>query len=600
MKQRFWTILFGLCLLTGALTQVGRLVAQSEDVAPIERVQITGSDVSSVPTIHLQVYGRDAQGAALSFADTDVTIQANGVPAGPITYGGEQRVGTFTLFLIDIPAGVSAQLPALQNAIQAYASPEVMMEQVDAVAVYQVGASEAVHLLEPTQFHNAVRNLFANALQPETGLTALFDSTVNVLEQALSLRPNPDMVTSIVLMTDGTDSVSESGAGELVRLAREQGIAIHTIWLQNENLSENAGLFGQNYLTELAADTGGMAAQLDNTAALSRIWQRIGSFRDQARISYTATGLVPGDTAVTLALANQPEIQAETAVSIPDNLPSVVIDLPAESRTLSLPNLDDPVALRLNTTLSWLDGQERTIEAAQVFVNGAPVEVDAEAISQIDFETDQLVYGNNSVAVAVLDDQGITARSPEIVLTVNEGPREIPAALRGGSLGSLGRTILLITAVLGIPLIIWFLAWRMGWLSGLGGLMPRGGRRLRTSSPQVVITDENDSYTVSTQPIAYLEVLESQSQVPPNFPLQSMTVKIGRSPAQADIAFEQDVTVSRLHATLMLEGAQYRIFDQKSTSGSWVNERQVPEYGVQLRDGDEIHLGAVHLRFRQM
>jgi len=76
-------------------------------------------------------------------------------------------------------------------------------------------------------------------------------------------------------------------------------------------------------------------------------------------------------------------------------------------------------------------------------------------------------------------------------------------------------------------------------------------------------------------------------------------VRIGRSPSQAEIAFENDITVSRLHATLLLEGNHYRIFDEQSTSGTWVNEQQVPEYGIQLMDGDEVHLGAVHLRFRQ-
>jgi hypothetical protein len=49
----------------------------------------------------------------------------------------------------------------------------------------------------------------------------------------------------------------------------------------------------------------------------------------------------------------------------------------------------------------------------------------------------------------------------------------------------------------------------------------------------------------------------------------------------------------------MLEGNHYRIFDEGSTSGTWVNEKAVPEYGVQLVDGDEVHLGAVLLRFRQ-
>ena len=87
--------------------------------------------------------------------------------------------------------------------------------------------------------------------------------------------------------------------------------------------------------------------------------------------------------------------------------------------------------------------------------------------------------------------------------------------------------------------------------------------------------------------------------MPDYLALTASLVKLGRSPAQADIAFENDITVSRLHASLHLEGTHFRIFDERSTSSTWVNEQQVPEYGIQLMDGDEIHLGAVHLRYRE-
>ena len=81
--------------------------------------------------------------------------------------------------------------------------------------------------------------------------------------------------------------------------------------------------------------------------------------------------------------------------------------------------------------------------------------------------------------------------------------------------------------------------------------------------------------------------------------MSGTVIRIGRNPSMCEVAFEEDVTVSRYHANLMREGNGYRIFDERSTSGTWVNERQVPEYGTQLMDGDELHLGAVHLRYRQ-
>ena len=66
-----------------------------------------------------------------------------------------------------------------------------------------------------------------------------------------------------------------------------------------------------------------------------------------------------------------------------------------------------------------------------------------------------------------------------------------------------------------------------------------------------------------------------------------------------DLAFKDDITMSRIHATIVKEGSDYRIFDEQSTSGSFVNEQRVPDYGIQLIDRDEIRLGGVTLRFRQ-
>ncbi|PID86548.1 MAG: hypothetical protein CSA11_10720 [Chloroflexi bacterium] len=101
------------------------------------------------------------------------------------------------------------------------------------------------------------------------------------------------------------------------------------------------------------------------------------------------------------------------------------------------------------------------------------------------------------------------------------------------------------------------------------------------------------------EPIAYLEVLDSVTRMPDYLELKASQISLGRSPGQSDIAFENDITVSRIHATLHLEGTHFHIFDERSTSGTWVNEQQVPEYGIQLMDGDEVHLGAVHLRYRK-
>jgi pSer/pThr/pTyr-binding forkhead associated (FHA) protein len=96
----------------------------------------------------------------------------------------------------------------------------------------------------------------------------------------------------------------------------------------------------------------------------------------------------------------------------------------------------------------------------------------------------------------------------------------------------------------------------------------------------------------------YLEILESVTRMPPIVDLTAVEHRLGRSPAQSDIVFENDITVSRLHASIVLEESGYTLYDEGSTSGTWLNEQAVTQRGQSLRDGDEIRLGAAVMRFR--
>jgi hypothetical protein len=164
-------------------------------------------------------------------------------------------------------------------------------------------------------------------------------------------------------------------------------------------------------------------------------------------------------------------------------------------------------------------------------------------------------------------------------------------------------TIFVLLLVIALLVGVVFLAWRNGFRLPLR--TPRGRRQRAAAAAPVTSPEAMPAYAPppegeTFQEKAYLEVLESVTEMPPEIGLSLAEVRIGRSPAQSNIPFENDITVSRLHATLMLEGSRYRIYDAGSTSGTWVNEQSVPEYGLQLMDGDEIFLGAVHLRFRQL
>ncbi len=68
---------------------------------------------------------------------------------------------------------------------------------------------------------------------------------------------------------------------------------------------------------------------------------------------------------------------------------------------------------------------------------------------------------------------------------------------------------------------------------------------------------------------------------------------IGRSP-DCDI-FLDDVTVSRKHAVLVTEGGAFRIEDQGSLNGTFVNRKRIES--AQLENGDEVQVGKYRLTF---
>jgi pSer/pThr/pTyr-binding forkhead associated (FHA) protein len=80
------------------------------------------------------------------------------------------------------------------------------------------------------------------------------------------------------------------------------------------------------------------------------------------------------------------------------------------------------------------------------------------------------------------------------------------------------------------------------------------------------------------------------------FEVHKDCMTIGRS-RESDIALE-DEAVSRVHAIVMRdEEGTYRIRDQNSSNGTYVNSERISEYV--LEDGDEIQVGLIVLQFRQ-
>lgn len=591
MKRVVQTTGWGLLVLVVLLFVLVLPSRAQDDPSLLGELKITGANTDTFPSVQLQAYALDGQGNPIDLSTQQLFVSHGGVPADFVTYEGTRPVGTFTVFLIDAPSGVAPQIETIQNAIKEFANTN-MQDQLDTVAIYRIGPEGPVEVLAPDQFKNGVTNaLNTTPLQPEDGLTALIDSTLSMLDRLDSLKTNPAAIGSLVLISDGTDAVSTAQSTEVVARANELGIPIHTIVVDNPDLIEAGRELGRTYMGELATGSHGVAASLSDPASLAAIWSRISSFRDQALLRYTVLQPASGTFPVELSFVDNPDMRDTTEVNVSAALPSVVINLPFDSRTITVPSLEKPIDLRLSATISWLDGQTREIVDAGLIANGTRVsDIDPSKLADFTVPLSNLIYGDNTLEVVVTDDQNLTTSSGPVIVTVNEGELLVPEDLQPEGLPSWLPWALGIAAVV----VLGLLALRL--LNRNKAAAPSGGRRSRRKPAA------DAAAPVAAQPfvMAHLDVLEAQSLMPPEINLSEPEVTLGRSPTQVAVAFRDDVTVSRSHAVLRLEGSHYRLYDAGSTSGTFVNERQVPEYGVELFDGDIIAMGAVRLRYRQL
>jgi hypothetical protein len=101
---------------------------------------------------------------------------------------------------------------------------------------------------------------------------------------------------------------------------------------------------------------------------------------------------------------------------------------------------------------------------------------------------------------------------------------------------------------------------------------------------------------------ATIEVVEGDDSYTLPIELRADSTRLGRDEDLVQVAF-QNRSVSRLHARIAIErdrqgDERFVLFDEGSTSGSYVNFQPVGINGQPLEDGDIIHLGSLQLRFK--
>lgn len=116
-----------------------------------------------------------------------------------------------------------------------------------------------------------------------------------------------------------------------------------------------------------------------------------------------------------------------------------------------------------------------------------------------------------------------------------------------------------------------------------------------TQAMKPLVVDDAPAQSVESAPVqATLNVVRGP-QVGISFALTGEPITIGRSP-QCTI-FLNDMTVSRMHATIEQENGCYVIRDANSFNGVWVNNDSVEARA--LRPGDFIQIGTFCMQYEE-
>jgi len=599
-------------------------LAQSAESA----ATITAVDTSAFPDMSAYLAVNDAAGnhipglPASAFALTE-----NQSPISNLSVS-ETEVGTQGVIVLDASTAFKARdlnaVTRLDYVKQALTQNTAWMK--DGVDDMTVLAPEAVLIT-----HSSV---FSDVAQALTSYTTDYAGAANAvpfanhaLDLASDTAPRPGMWRYVVFISNGfARSGAEAAVTDLAARANAGRIPIYTVYVGPSGSENTVEAQSLRILAEL---TGGALFVLDTPESLTPLFQRLADQRTQYLLSYrsalAATGQhtlvasirLPDGTTLTSGASAFP-LRIEPPViairEVPATIERIAPQPGADPQTL------DPTTYAVPITVDFPDGHPRALAEAQLLVDGQIADTrQAAPIDTLGWPlTNYSESGPHTLQVRATDELGLTAESAVMTVTVAVVmPSGTIAPKASASVPDWAAGLGGLALVVGIVAVVWL--WRSR-RSRAATASPRAALpktqplipRPRTPNanprpaPRLALPSLHLPARRAAQPQplgkAYLEVIEpgGGGASRADIELLGEAVRLGREPSLVQIVFP-DRSVSRRHARITETApGVFQIFDEGSTSGTWVNFTQIPaETGWELKPGDVINLGRVQLRFKR-
>lgn len=587
---------------------------------------ISAPDVKDFPRVQTYLEVQDTQGNFIRGLTADqISVIEDGSPRPASLLQLEQpgvqaavAINPGPSFAIRNAKAVS-RYDLIKEALRAWALSRTG-STIDDLSLLITNGPAVSHSSEPGQL---VSTLTSETVDPRAAVPTL-DTLFKAVNLATDPTPRPGMSRAVLFVTPPPEGkLDEASLENLAAQAREQHIAIY-IWLVS-----SSGAFGTQtaqQLTQLSQATGGRAFNFTGEEILPGLEEYFAPLRYIYRLEYQS-GAAAGTHEISV------QVETGEASIVTPTLPFEIDILPPRpaivappiqiERTLkpaegpaASPAADQPQAAapadeqQIQVVFDFPDGRMRDLVYSALLVDGAVVDENSQPpFDRFTWNLEAITAsGVHRLQVQARDTFGLTGESLETPVQVSV--KQPGASALSGFQRNLPIISVLVAALAGAVLLLVLV---------IGGkLRPRplrAARQRRKADPVTqpvhisieAPTTRRASWASRIQrpgnsasnADAFLNPLPESpdDDTLPPIPITANELILG-SDAEKVTLLLNDPSVEPVHARLTRQADNsYRLADEGSIAGTWINFTPVSKEGARLENGDLIHIGRIGFRF---
>ena len=588
-----------LAVLVALLGLLGPMTASAQ--AGIGRLSITLVDEDAFPTVNVYLSVTDLDGQPMAGLERgDFTLYENDVPIPDFTL---EAVEHPMLIGIVIDSAVSFNTweggaPRVEQAKEAarwLVDPqyERLTNEDDHVAIFAFRDGQPERLID---FTYDLQGVLDQGITPVSTAgnqyTALFDILSRAIAETAARRGVRRR--ALLVFSDGVDKTSGVEIDRVIREAVDAHLLIYTVGL-------GAGLAhdqpGSSFLRRLADETGGQYT-----------WYRPGRAGEEEEMNAFLDALVAQRAGYLLSYSSNqyqgsPEVRlvVQKAGSAAEDTDTFKV--PPLPPVVSVDDLKPgQVLVGTRTIQPSISRAQRDIDRVEYYVDDELVYTARAAPWTFEWDTHEYASSYTEaqphtlrvVACDIGEQCGETSltvgtRLPVPTPTPTPTPTPAPSSQEIFQFwASIGALVIALGA-----LVVLLVVTRRGGMQAVSGVVAEVRRRTRVWRQRTGIF--GGGVPAARRGLATLTVVSDMFK-DKRFNLEESVVFLGREEERADVVLYWDDYVSRRHAKIAQEGAQFYIWDLNSANGTWVNEQRVPRSlseGVDLTEARPLHDGVV-------